>query len=61
MAQSCTVMAFRKRAASYGYTNIRIYRLDEYLDMYLVMAVEPLGGVSIKVQLSSIQMHHLFR
>ena len=61
MAQSPTVMAFRKRCASYGYTQIRIYRLLEYLDTYEVSAVEPLGGIRIKVQLTIAQMHHLFR
>ena len=61
MAQSPTVMAFRKRCASYGYTEIRIYRLPEYHDTYLVMAKEPLGGNLIKVELSSSQMYRAFR
>ena len=61
MAQCPTVMAFRKRLKSYGYTCIMIFKLPCYLDTYEVRAVEPLGGKLIVVKLNLVQMSNCFR
>ncbi len=61
MAQSCTVMAFRKRLRSYGYTCIQIYKAECYVDVYDVVAIEPLGGVRISVRMSIAEMYNAFR
>lgn len=61
MAQSCTVMAFRKRLKSYGYTNIEITKIRGHLDTYKVRAVEPLGKTLITVEYTTTEMNHSFR
>ena len=60
MAQSCTVMAFRKRMKSYGYTEIEI-RKEPHTGYYIIKAREPLGKVLIGVKYKEIQMYHSFR
>lgn len=65
MPQEREVMAFRKRLKSAGYTNIRIFRDDSWVnrdrDLYIVSAVEPLAGQTVRVTLSGVQMYHAFR
>lgn len=61
MAQSKTVMAFRKRMKSYGYKDIEIIKIRGYLDIYKVRATEPLGKQPITVKLTSTEMHNKFR
>ena len=65
MPQEHKVMAFRKRLKSAGYTNIRIFRDDSWInrdrDLYIVSAVEPLAGQTVRVSLSSTQMYHAFQ
>ena len=61
MAQSATVMAFRKRLSKRGYINISIFRLFEYADRYEVRAVEPLAGKLVIVELSVAEMNGMFR
>jgi hypothetical protein len=61
MAQCPTVMAFRKRLKSYGYSDIRIFKELYSHVLYEVRAVEPLGNKLIVVKLSLVQMDHLFR
>lgn len=61
MPQSRTVMAFRKRLKSYGYTNIEITKRQGYIDLYTVRATEPLGKKYITVEYSSLQMNEAFK
>ena len=61
MAQSTTVMAFRKRLKSYGYTNIEIMKIYGYVDRYNVRATEPLGKNRVVAEYTSTQMHNSFR
>lgn len=61
MAQSPTVMAFRKRLAFRGYSSISIYRLPEYVDRYEVRAYEPLANKLVIANLSVGQMNMMFR
>ena len=69
MAQSRIIMAFRKRAKSFGYTNISIKyspfapeaRGKNTIKTYQVYALEPLGGLPVKVFLTEQEMYHKFR
>lgn len=64
MAQSTTVMAFRKRLKNHGYTNISIKEQRGYFakpDTYNIRAIEPLGKTIIKVEYTITEMHHSFR
>lgn len=66
MSQSTTVMAFRKRLRSWGYTGISIYqKVDDkgrlVRGVYEVRAIEPLGGTLIVVDYSLERMHMAFR
>lgn len=66
MAQSNTIMAFRKRLKVAGYTDISIlYLADETAKatqpQYRVTAREPLAGETVRRQCSEIEMHHMFR
>lgn len=61
MAQSTTVMAFRKRLKSFGYKEIQILKIPGYIDKYAIKAVEPLGNQLIRVEMNSTQMHNSFR
>ncbi len=54
-------MAFRKRLKSYGYTNVSIDNAWIPEGFYWVQAREPLGGTIIRVKLSVLQMHDMFR
>ena len=61
MAQSCTVMAFRKRMKSYGYTQIEIRKIRGYIDKYKIRAIEPLAEILITIELTSTEMDKAFR
>ena len=68
MAQSTIIMAFRKRAKSFGYTNISIKRSSgsirvgkHIINVYQVFALEPLGGLPVKVSLTEDEMYRKFR
>ena len=68
MAQSTIIMAFRKRMKSFGYTNISIKRSSglikvggNTINIYQVFALEPLGGLPVKVSLTEQEMYHKFR
>ena len=69
MAQSRIIMAFRKRAKSFGYTNISI-KYSPFapeagekgaINTYQVYALEPLAGLPVKVFLTEQEMYHKFR
>lgn len=61
MAQSNTVMAFRKRMKSYGYTQIEIIKIRGYIDKYKIRAIEPLAEILITIELTSTEMDKAFR
>ena len=66
MAQSNTIMAFRKRLKGAGYRSISIVYLGKESEeatqpQYRVTAVEPLAGETVRRQCSEIEMHHMFR
>lgn len=66
MSQSTTVMAFRKRLRSWGYTDVSIWqKLDDkgrvVPGIYEVRAIEPLGGNLIVADYSVERMHLSFR
>ena len=66
MAQSTTVMAFRKRLRSWGYTGISIYKKTDdrgriIPGIYEVRAIEPLGGTLIVADYSVERMQFSFR
>lgn len=64
--QSTTIMAFRKRLKSYGYTEISITQVKDrngrrIPGRYTVRAIEPLGKELIIVEYTTEKMHHTFR
>ena len=59
--QDPIVMAFRKRMKSYGYTEIKIYKLRPFNGKYLVTAVEPLAHVQVSVKFDHYDMNGAFR
>lgn len=68
MSQPHEVMAFRKRLKSAGYADIRIHLesgcykfLNRGPDVYVVSAVEPLGGTPVVTTLTLTQMYHAFK
>ena len=66
MAQSTTIMAFRKRLKGRGYTNISIIYLAEETKnatqpQYCITAREPLAGEMVRRQCSELEMHYMFR
>ena len=66
MAQSTTIMAFRKRLAFRGYTNISIKKIKGYEalqkpDTYKITATEPLGKTTVTTEYSTEKMPHSFR
>lgn len=66
MSQSNTVMAFRKRLRSWGYTGISIYKKEDEKGrvipgVYEVRAIEPLGGTLIVADYSVERMRFSFR
>lgn len=62
MAQSCTVMAFRKRLKSYGYTEIEIIKIKGYYpERYKIKAIEPLGKNLIETEYTTTEMHNSFK
>lgn len=58
MAQSRTVMAFRKRLKNAGYTNIEIVKIRGYLNKYAIRATEPLGKNYIRTEYTLEQMNN---
>lgn len=50
MAQSKELMALRMRLTRRGYTNvsIEIYGADRDGNMYMIKAIEPLGGMGVQ-------------
>ena len=66
MAQNATVMAFRKRLAFRGYTNISIkklkgYRGEMHPNTYQITAIEPLGKYPIITEYHITEMNNAFR
>ena len=68
MSQPHEVMAFRKRLKSAGYADIRIYLesgcykfLNRGPDVYVVSALEPLGGTPVVTTLTLTQMRRAFK
>ncbi len=62
MAQSCTVMAFRKRLKSYGYKDIEITKIKGYYpERYKVRAIEPLAKTLIETEYTAAEMHNSFK
>lgn len=63
--QNHVVMAFRKRLKSFGYSSVSICqkKVDGKTvpSVYIVRAVEPLGGNPIKAEYSISRMNHSFR
>lgn len=63
--QNHVVMAFRKRLKSFGYSDVSICQKKDkgkiVPSVYVVSAVEPLGGNSVKVEYSISRMNHSFR
>lgn len=59
--QSTTVMAFRKRMKSHGYTEISIYKIRPFTGNYLVFAREPLTNSYVSVRMTEIAMGNAFR
>lgn len=63
--QNHVVMAFRKRLKSYGYKNVSICqkKVDGKVvpGIYVVSAVEPLGGISVSAELTVGTMSFIFR
>lgn len=63
--QSTTVMAFRKRLKSFGYSNVSILQKKKdgkvVLGFYVVTAVEPLAGNPVSAEYSVSRMAHSFR
>lgn len=54
MAQSNTVMAFRKRLKKRGYERIRI---ELYMPgLYLVSALEPLARMGVQLEMTEMDM-----
>ena len=65
MAQSNTIMAFRKRLKGAGYSSVSIVSTAETSEtgqpLYRVTAVEPLAGEKVRRQCSEVEMNHMFR
>lgn len=66
MAQSVTVMAFRKRLKGFGYTDISIrysasLSAEQKRRVYVIMAREPLASQMVRRQCSEVEMAHMFR
>lgn len=65
MSQGTVVMAFRKRAKRWGYTDIQIYKYFRdgkwVPGMYLVEATGPLAGEHIRVVLDVSEMALRFK
>lgn len=61
MGQCNTVMAFRKRLKSYGYTDIRIIKIKGHFNLYKIYAVEPLAKTCVSIEMDTVQMHNCFR
>ena len=66
MAQNATVMAFRKRLAFRGYTEISIKKLKGYAaelnpNSYQIKAKEPLGKQTIIVTYNINEMYNTFK
>lgn len=59
--QSSTVMAFRKRMKSHGYTDISIYKVRPFHGFYRVRAIEPLAQTVVTVWMNAAEMHNAFR
>lgn len=55
MAQSNTVMAFRKRLKKRGYLDIRIERYKS--GIYLVQALEPLAKMGVQLEMTEQDMY----
>lgn len=60
MAQSTSIMSFRKRLGNRGYTGIHISRVlydgQEGPRRYLVEAVEPLAGMGVQCVMTEYQI-----
>lgn len=66
MAQSTTIMAFRKRLKGLGYTDISIcynasLSADQKRKVYVIMAREPLASQMVRRECEEIEMYHMFR
>lgn len=60
MAQSTTVMAFRKRLKNRGYVAISI-EWDTTQEVYLVGAFEPLAGQFVRTKMTENDMYSAMR
>lgn len=61
MAQSPTVMAFRKRLKKRGYKEITITKIRGYYDSYAISASEPLAYVRIHIIMNTTEMSKAFK
>lgn len=65
MAQCTVVMAFRKRAKKWGYTDVQIYKVyrnGQWVPgRYEVTAVEPLAGERVRIELDARDMACRFK